>query len=898
MIASHPETPKYLADKFLKENGVSYSKVEGSLLGGISLYDINYTDAIVVDELHLKYNIFMLFNLTPTIQRLEAHSATIDLKNLPKGEETNSTLSMFPFAFSQLHLSDIKVLFDDKILAFDLNASKVHHKQKLDVNRLSIHSASPYGDTNIKGKIKDNRLVAKSFITPNSSLSQRYTTFFQGFPQIFIFDLEATLESVKMHTHLDHLELRADQNLSLDHMDIDFIYFIKENYLDFNTSYSLAYDKFGAKIKQKGHLLPSLAYTSKLNATMLKQPVSLPFKTFRAVVSGDVNNISSKLYAGPLEFSLHGKAYKEFLIHAQSKGLPLSFISGLPKQLEKNIVSISADARLDLSPFSVQGNFATEDISGTIDGKFELNKDNQLYLAKLHPKTEAEVWSKYPIEKFSPLQFVYYNQNKKGLLNMDANMLNLTLLKRENSLRGWGNIGSAYFDTYGSIADNDTNMTLSAKVRSLDMLLGEFGLKDPANKLNVDAEVDINTTIRLSQNAVVKSRINLPWYIIKTDTQTTYKGEDLYFESTLIDKNISIDSYSFNVMEHHIYSHRPSKVIFDTNGTIEFKEFWIYDNLLLTGSFDPQRIKADLRIESEHFNYESEEGNITLKADIKAYFESKGRQNIEGNLTLLDGVINYEPKADYTISDDIIIVQDIKPHTKNRPYVNIHINALKPIRYKTKDIDTRFRPDIILWQEPEIPLAIYGLVTIEKGEVSGSGKLFELDKSEIYFNGANPIDPYLNLNIHHQTLDYIDIEIFITNTLGSPVVILSSKPAMSQNDIMSYILFGEAASSAFDKSETATNKAAVSSLLLATGLKQIFNDTAGVNIDTLNILTNEEGTLGYEIGTRFNKNMRVVYKNDTISSVILQYSISRSIRLDIDVHETGQGVSVLYIKDF
>jgi translocation and assembly module TamB len=71
-----------------------------------------------------------------------------------------------------------------------------------------------------------------------------------------------------------------------------------------------------------------------------------------------------------------------------------------------------------------------------------------------------------------------------------------------------------------------------------------------------------------------------------------------------------------------------------------------------------------------------------------------------------------------------------------------------------------------------------------------------------------------------------------------------------------------------------------------------------VNIDTLNILTNEEGTLGYEIGTRFSKEIRMIYKSDTISSVILQYSLSKSIRIDVDVHETGQGVNIFYIKDF
>jgi autotransporter translocation and assembly factor TamB len=185
------------------------------------------------------------------------------------------------------------------------------------------------------------------------------------------------------------------------------------------------------------------------------------------------------------------------------------------------------------------------------------------------------------------------------------------------------------------------------------------------------------------------------------------------------------------------------------------------------------------------------------------------------------------------------------------------------------------------------------VVTIHEGDVSYSGKKFILDKSEIYFNGSSVINPQLNLNLHYYTVDYADIEIYVTNTLEDPVVIFSSKPSMSQNDIMSYILFGEPASTLF-VSSSETSK---SSLLLAGGIKQLINGSSFVQVDTLNILTNKEGTLGYEIGTRFNEKIRIVYKNDTASSITLQYSLSRSLRLDIDIRETGQGVSVIYVKD-
>jgi len=206
------------------------------------------------------------------------------------------------------------------------------------------------------------------------------------------------------------------------------------------------------------------------------------------------------------------------------------------------------------------------------------------------------------------------------------------------------------------------------------------------------------------------------------------------------------------------------------------------------------------------------------------------------------------------------------------------------------------QPSLVLYKEMQTDLELFGLLNIKSGEVKLEDRVFEFDESEIYFYGGSEIDPYLNLNLHYYTTDYIDIEIYITNKVSSPIVLFSSKPAMSQNDILSYILFDSSASSVFDT--TSESKTSLSTLLLGSGIKKIVNSSGAIKVDTLNILTNKEGTLGYEVGARFNKNIRIVYKNDEISSLILQYSLSKSLRVDVDVKETGQGVSIIYIKDF
>ncbi|MDA3909605.1 MAG: translocation/assembly module TamB domain-containing protein, partial [Sulfurimonas sp.] len=774
-------------------------------------------------------------------------------------------------------------------LVFDAEASKVYYRTHLNVKKLAVKLSTSYGDAKIEGKIKANRLYANSSITPEKNLSKKNLDFLHGLGDTFIVDIDASLQKIVLKTRVDKLSLKSDQNLSLNNVDINLNYFIADNYFSLDTSYLLSYESFISKVEQKAIFTTDGVYSSDLNATLTKQAFELPFKSIRVEVSGNTENMIGKIYAGPLQFDLLSKDYKQFLIQANGKELEL---------FKKNIMTLKADAILDISAFSLSGRFNTEGLNSTIEGDFELNSNGRLYQATLLPKPNSELFKAYKMELFSPLRFIYYDSDERGVLNLDAKMLNLTLFKKETALSGWGNIGSAYFTADGNIENGkETNIKLSAKIASIKSFLSEFGLKFQDEKIFFDGEVDINATLFLSDKMKLKSRINLPWYIIKTDTQTSYTGENFYIESTVMDKEITVEQYSFNILNHHIYSKRPSKISFDNNATLIFKEFWIYDNLLLTGMINPLQMQGDLRIQSDRFVYNGAEGNVTVKTDIKVDLQSDGTQNIEGTITLIDGVITYEPVNDHSISDDIIIIQDIKPRKESKRSVNIYVNALKPVVYKTKDVDIRIIPDIVIWQEYSSHIGFLGILSIVDGTVTSSEKVFEFEKSEIYFNGSNPINPYLNLNLHYHTLDYIDIEIFVSNTLGSPVIILSSKPAMSQNDIMSYILFGEPATSAFSNSGGGSSSAA-GSLLLATGLKQIFNDTASVNIDTLNILTNEEGTLGYEIGTRFSKEIRMIYKSDTISSVILQYSLSKSIRIDVDVHETGQGVNIFYIKDF
>ena len=318
--------------------------------------------------------------------------------------------------------------------------------------------------------------------------------------------------------------------------------------------------------------------------------------------------------------------------------------------------------------------------------------------------------------------------------------------------------------------------------------------------------------------------------------------------------------------------------------------------MLLTGDINPLKKEGILHINGKNFHYISKDADIRADANITAIFKNDGTQKFTGKVTLLNGTVKYKPKNDYTLIDnDIIIIQNIHANRSSKRSVNVFVEAKKPIIYKTKDISFKFVPDFLIYQEEGNPLQYLGMVSIKSGKVTKGGKTFKIQKSAIYLRGATPINPYLNLHFLYQANDNTNIKIYIENTLASPLILLSSNPPMSQNDIMSYILFGKPANSNFKSSNGSIS---LNPLLYGVGIKKMFQDTTHVNIDTLNILTTKDKRLGYEIGMNLNDKIRVIYKNDTISSIIIQYSLNRAIQLDINVKQSGEGVNILYTKDF
>jgi translocation and assembly module TamB len=144
----------------------------------------------------------------------------------------------------------------------------------------------------------------------------------------------------------------------------------------------------------------------------------------------------------------------------------------------------------------------------------------------------------------------------------------------------------------------------------------------------------------------------------------------------------------------------------------------------------------------------------------------------------------------------------------------------------------------------------------------------------------------LDLTVKYKALKHM-ITIVITGTPSMPNIIFSSVPSLSQEQILSLILF--------DSEEAADTNDANDMMKMMGGAmaKSALNDL-GVKIDHLVI---GEGN-SVEVGKKLTDKTTVIYINGEIPQMEIKYEYSPSIEVVVGASEKSESVDIVYRKDY
>ncbi len=891
-LAFRPDGLSIVSTYILSPLGIHVTDSTGSLSEGFSLHGL-HSKAINAKTLTLDYNLTAIIKGDHVIDSITIDGLQIHLDDFI--HQSSSSLALPIFTFKEVTLTNLQLISSYPV-ELDIHGKNGSYDGK-NLNFGSIQSSvkSRYASGALQGVVKNNALQGTALVYPNAQELQSTVGLFTTLPRpqkIVIDELSDT--RVKLHTALDQLTSINDPLTSLNTIVLGMDYLYQNNHLDFTADYLLTRNDDRMKTHQKLRYDLNGVTTSEFKG-VLTSTHPLPTNILEGKFRDDSEGIAGKLTLGNASLSLQSSDYATFAWDMQTAQENLNFIPFLPQVVQHSSFSVMAKGHYSLENNQLQGTFRAHHNHGDMNGSLRYEHENFSLKGNVTLAPDAPSWNHSSIKPPANIEIALTQANKIFHLDLNAPSISLSLQNTHDQITGSGSYLGTYFDLNGTTSDmHITSVTPSlwktlTQIASIELPRGEY----------YDAEVRTNTHIIYDTTIHVNTQIDIPWYAAVLDTHRQYGGTNNTFLVRYNDNTIFLDNYQLDIAGHNIGSKKPSIAHLDEHENLIIDALWIYDALLLDGTIDTNTLASKLTLHSNRFTYKGPEGEANAAMNLLFVRDTNATQTLTGNIQLLNAQITYLPLQQFKVmDDDVIIIQDVRPPSDTSLFMNVQISAQQPLHYQTKELDIQILPELTLWKEPTGPIQVLGMVTIPKGNATTSGKQFDIQSSHLYFAGGDSVNPYLDFTILHN-VDYKKIHIYITHTLDSPIFLFSSDPFMTQNDIMSYLLFGSPADASLnsDGSKTAF-KTDATNFMLGAGVKGLINGATKIQIDTMNILTTQEGGMGIEVGTHLNKDLRVLYKNDTLSSILVQYQLNRWLRLDADIHALGQGINAIYIKDF
>jgi translocation and assembly module TamB len=898
-IAFRPDGLEILREVVLQPLGIEVQDSNGSLLNGFDLQGV-HNEKIDIKTLSLDYNLTAIVKGNHIIDSIHVDGLQIHLDDFINGGDGGS-FALPIFTLKEVILTNIKLM---SVYPIELD---VHGKngsfdgKNLNFKTLIVSARTQYASGVLSGVLKNNSVSGEGIVYPNPKELDQYVADFVTLPVVHpVKIVELSDSRVRLVTQFKTLQANFDPAMSLNAGTVKMDYEFANNYLDFTALHTLVREGDAVAMSQRLRYTFDGVTTTSFEGKFLSSSLPLPCTSVSGDFRDDKEGLAGKIVLDKTSLLLQSSDYQEYRWHATALQPSLEFLPFLPQALRSSPLEATAHGKYHLDSNVLDGEIRLRhnhvDLNGTlgvVDGAVKLR-------GALTLLGDAPTWKEWSMKPPSLLDFSIIHDANNTKAQVSGSDVSFYATVFDDRIQGAGNYLGTFFDINGSTAQEQTHIAISSVTPSLHKTLTLIPFIELPKQGYYDAEIRSTTYITYDTRLHVSTDVTIPWYAVVLDTRRQYSGTDNSFSLVYDDNKIFIDKYLFDIADHKITSSRPSYLHLDPQGKLIVDDVWIFDALHLTGEVDTNTFSSVLKLTSDKFTYKGPEGDAHVALNLQFDRDVNASQKLSGSITFLDGKITYLPLQQFKVmDDDVIIVQDVVPPSQSSLALEVKVSALQPLHYLTKELDVTFVPDVTLWKDPQNDMQMLGMVSMPKGTISTSGKKFVLRPSYVYFGGAVPINPYLDITVDHE-VDYKKIQIYITHRLDSPIFLFSSDPVMNQNDIMSYILFGAAADTALSSGSGSdvSARADATNFMLGAGLKGLIGGATKLQIDTMNILTNKEGGMGFEVGARLNKDLRVLYKNDTISSVLVQYTVNRWLRLDADIHELGQGINAIYIKDF
>ena len=208
---------------------------------------------------------------------------------------------------------------------------------------------------------------------------------------------------------------------------------------------------------------------------------------------------------------------------------------------------------------------------------------------------------------------------------------------------------------------------------------------------------------------------------------------------------------------------------------------------------------AQVKINGERFeavNLPEAWALISPDLDIQA---GKQGVNVTGKLLIPEAKLEPAPKESaIPVSEDVVVVPSPRqPPEKKGPggvTAEIRVELGEKVAIKTKEFKSRLTGGLTVSSQPGQAPTGSGEIRVVEGMLSAYGQKLEIDKGRILFAGGPLEDPWLNIEAFRKVKEdneEVLAGVKVQGLVSQPVLTLYSKPAMNQDQILAYLLFGK-----------------------------------------------------------------------------------------------------------
>ncbi len=837
--------------------------------------------------------------ITMLVKRLQKKSVNIKTKDkkrvnpfIKKIKIKKIVATMRDVTYNPITISKTKVNISDA----EIDPS---HQYNYRAKKVKLQGDTNFGDINYSGYIENSAIYAKGDIHLSKELFKKYSL------PLNYSTLNTLHGSLKLNHYGVWIDATHSSSAKLLKIDSDF------NINLLKARHKLHYDYSDNNLTIISTLIGKMPYSDRFNinsSVVIDEKIGFRYSgdidipkvkglpkeisdylleglkgEYRGTSSSFDSRLSSKLLEGRFKID----NYKTALLELDSRGESIELdrlTKALPPRLKKSRASLRSKTFFDFKNFR-QSTIKIEVISKLLNIDVDMNLYKPFYIDINSTIPYNSILPRlYPDIKFDSLSEL------KGKLSISNREYSMRLKSRYMRL-------SLFYDPINQIVKK-------AQLLSNSNRFAIKSLKD--NRVELKSEsLDIN---RLLKSISKHYRVKLPKIYGQLNLDILQNSKDSFdiriqskkirYESINIydiemkfsvDKkgNVEIDSYKFRVDENgymsRFYSNKKLYLTFIDN-KISIKEFWINNQLLLSGLYDIADSKGDFNLKAKQFSYINRDFDFLVDLDLDAKID-KERIRVSGDIDIFGNLISYEVVGSDIVEDsDIIILQDKKDKSNSildNLSLDIKINSKKPLKYISKDTNIEFFNDLSILKKYNSDILVTGMSTVSKGYYQLEDNYFTLDESHIYFAG-DPKKPQLDIKANYKKDEYT-IQIFISGTPDEPIVNFTAEPYLTQQEILSLILFD------------GTRRGDGYTLLGGTFAKGLMR-SLGIDVDHLLLGSDENDNISFEIGQKISKKITVIYQHQNgRDGVKARIEHSKSFETDIVIQPpNSSSVEFLY----